>query len=373
MGRSTFGIYNRQEQHIDWVIVLCLVLLSISGLFILLTTNIGLFWQQLGFLIIGCLLIAVISRLDPIILWWFAPYGYIISIVLLVATYFGSPIRGATRWIMIGGAQLQPSEIVKPLLLLAFARFLTTYSPRSFRWVFLHGMLLLIPALLVFKQPDLGTALVYVSAWFAMMVAGGLSILFIVVVLGIFVAIMPLLWQLLAPYQRGRIETFLNPALDPKGAGYNALQAMIAVGSGQLLGRGLGRGTQSHLRFLPEYHTDFIFATLVEELGFLGGMGLLVLYAVLAWRLLLPYVYGKIGNTFVFFFTIGVFAMLLTQVIINAGMNMGIIPVTGITLPLVSYGGSSILSLAIAFGMLFALRRGGKTSSDIAIHSGNPI
>lgn len=373
MGRTTFRIYNRQGQHIDWVIVLCLLLLAISGLFILLTTNTGLFWQQLGFLAIGAVLIALISRLDPIILWWVAPYGYVISLVLLVAAYFGPPIRGATRWIMIGGAQLQPSEIVKPLILLAFARALTTYSPRSLRWIFLHGTMLLIPALLVFKQPDLGTALVYVSAWFSMMVAGGLSILLIAVGLGIFILITPFLWQALATYQQSRIHTFLNPALDPRGAGYNALQAMIAVGSGQFFGRGLGRGTQSHLRFLPEFHTDFIFATLVEELGFLGGIGLLLLYAILAWRLLLPYLYGKIENPFVFFFTIGVFAMLLAQVMINTGMNMGIIPVTGITLPLVSYGGSSILSLAVAFGFLFALRRGAGARGDIAIHSGNPI
>lgn len=373
MGRTPFRIYNREGQHIDWVIILCLVLLGISGLFVLLTTSTGLFWQQLGFLVIGALLIVIISRLDPIILWWFAPYGYIMSLLLLVASYFGPPIRGATRWIMIGGAQLQPSEIVKPLLLLAFARAITTYSPRSLRWIVLHGTLLLIPMLLVFKQPDLGTALVYMFSWLAMMVAGGLSVLFIGVMTVVFILVAPFLWHALADYQRGRIETFLNPALDPKGAGYNALQAMIAVGSGQFFGRGLGRGTQSHLRFLPELHTDFIFATLVEELGFVGGIGLLLLYAMLAWRLLLPHIHGRVENSFVFFYTIGLFAILLTQVLINTGMNMGIIPVTGITLPLVSYGGSSVLSLCIAFGILFALRRGGSAGGDIAIHSGYPI
>lgn len=368
MGRTPFHIYNRKEWHIDWVILLCLVLLGLSGLFVLLTTSTGLFWQQLLFLAVGVVLIVILSQLDSIILWWFAPYGYVLSLLLLVATYFAPSIRGATRWIVIGGAQLQPSEMVKPLLLLAFARVITTYSPRSLRWIVLHGALLCVPVILVFKQPDLGTALVYGLSWFAMMVAGGLSIVFIVISIALFVLVTPLIWHALAQYQRGRIETFLNPALDPKGAGYNALQAMIAVGSGQVFGRGLGRGTQSHLRFLPEFHTDFIFATLVEELGFFGGASLLVLYAVLAWRLLVPHVRGNVQNSFLFFYTIGLFAILLAQVVINTGMNMGIIPVTGITLPLVSYGGSSILSLCIAFGFLFALRRGAHSGGDIAIH-----
>jgi rod shape determining protein RodA len=338
------------------------------GLFVLLTTNTGLFWQQLGFLVIGAGIVYVVSRLDPVVLWWFAPYGYILSLLLLVISYFGPPIRGATRWIMIGGAQLQPSEIAKPLLLLAFARLITTYSPRSLRYIFLHGAILLVPVLLVFKQPDLGTALVYMFSWFFMMMAGGLSVFFIGIVFAIFAIAAPFLWHVLAAYQKSRIETFLNPALDPRGAGYNALQAMIAVGSGGMFGRGLGRGTQSHLRFLPEYHTDFIFATLIEELGFVGGVSLLFLYAVLLWQILLPHIKGRIENPFVFFYTIGLFGVLLTQVLINSGMNMGIIPVTGITLPWVSYGGSSVLSLCLAFGLLFAMRRRGSNIGDVAIH-----
>ncbi len=368
MVRSTFRIYNEVDHHVDWVVILCVTMLGLAGLFILLTTNIGLFWQQLGFLVLGAGIMYVVSRLDPVILWWFAPYGYIASLFVLILPYFGPSIRGAHRWIMIGGEQIQPSEIVKPLLLLAFARLITTYSPRSLRWIFLHGAAILIPALLVFKQPDLGTALVYMFSWFFMMLAGGLSILFVGVVIVIFVLLMPFLWHLLAEYQKNRIETFINPALDPRGAGYNAMQAMIAVGSGGFFGRGLGRGTQSHLRFLPEYHTDFIFATFIEELGFLGGISLLFLYATLLWQILLPHIRGRMGNPFVFFYTIGLFGVILTQVLINSGMNMGIIPVTGITLPLVSYGGSSILSLALAFGLLFAMRRGGPNMGDVAIH-----
>lgn len=367
MGRSTFHRYTQDEHQIDWVILVSLLLLGLVGLFVLLTTNIGLFWQQLFFLVVGAFIIWVLSSLDPIVLWWFAPYGYVLSIILLIASYLGDPIRGSSRWIVIGGAQLQPSEIVKPLVILAFARAIVTYSPRSWRWLLTHGVIFVIPFLLVFRQPDLGTSLVYASSWLAMMVAGGFPL--ILFILGGVVGTLgfPLFWRALAEYQKARIYTFINPAIDPQGAGYNALQAMIAVGSGQWFGRGLGMGTQSHLRFLPEYHTDFIFATLVEELGFVGGALLLLLYGVLLWRLIQPYVRGNIGNPFVFFYTIGLFGILLTQVVINAGMNMGIIPVTGITLPFVSYGGSSILSLCMAFGLLLALRRKGAGEGSIAI------
>jgi rod shape determining protein RodA len=348
------------------VILVALFLLGFVGLFVLVTTNSGLFWQQLGFLVVGFVIIAVLSQLDRIILWWFAPYGYVLSILFLAAAYLGPSIRGATRWIMVAGIQLQPSELVKPFVILAFARLISTYSPRSFRWILLHFGAFIVPFLLVFKQPDLGTALVYASSWFAMMIAGGFSLLLVIVGATVITLGFPFLWHVLAPYQKGRIMTFLDPALDPKGAGYNALQAMIAVGSGQLFGRGLGRGTQSHLRFLPEYHTDFIFATMIEELGFTGGVVLFALYATLLWNLLKPYLRGLTGNPFVFFYTVGLFAVLLTQVVINTGMNMGIIPVTGITLPFVSYGGSSILSLCTAFGFLMALRRADQNETSIA-------
>lgn len=367
MGYSYGHSYRGKEHQTDWVIFLPLLLLGLVGLFVLLTTNASLFWQQLLFLLIGSAIIWFFSGLDAIVLWWFAPYGYVLSILLLIASYFGEPIRGSSRWIVIAGAQLQPSEIVKPLLILAFARAAATYTPRSFRWLAVHVGLFAVPFLLVFRQPDLGTSIVYASSWLAMMVAGGFPL--ILFALGGVVGTLgfPVFWHALADYQKSRIFTFLNPAIDPQGAGYNALQAMIAVGSGQLFGRGLGMGTQSHLRFLPEYHTDFIFATLVEELGFFGGLLLLLLYGVLLWQLLRPYLRGSIGSPFVFFYTIGLFGVLITQVIINAGMNMGIIPVTGITLPFVSYGGSSILSLCVAFGLLLALRRNARDEGSIAI------
>lgn len=344
-------------RSLDWVILIALLLIGLVGLSVLLSISVSLFWQQLLFLVVGAGIIWFLSGLDAIVLYWFAPYGYILSLVLLAASYLGDPIRGSSRWIVIGGSQLQPSEIVKPLLILAFARAIVQFSPRSWRNLFLHATIFLVPFLLVFRQPDLGTSIVYGVSYLSMLVAGGFPLILFVIGGVVGVGGFPLFWNALAGYQKARIDTFLNPGIDPRGAGYNAIQAMIAVGSGQLFGRGLGRGTQSHLRFLPEYHTDFIFATLVEELGFVGGAVLLILFIVLLWRLLRPHIRGSIGNPFVFFYTIGLFGTLLTQVVINTGMNMGIIPVTGITLPFVSYGGSSIISLCIAFGLLLAIRK----------------
>jgi rod shape determining protein RodA len=349
---------GRRTHHIDWITALILLCLGSFGLFILLTIGPSYFVPQLLFLILGFALLVGISYVDAEILWWFAPIGYVLSNVFLAMSYLGPHIRGATRWIVIFGAQIQPSEFVKPFLLLAFAHFMTVYPPRTLRNLPVLFGLFIVPFLLVLRQPDLGTSLVYAGFWSSMLLAGGLPVWFFVLAAGITGTLLPFIWSHLAPYQQSRIETFLDPALDPKGAGYNALQAMIAVGSGQWWGRGLGRGTQSHLRFLPEYHTDFIFATLVEELGFFGGTLLLAGYAFLLYRIIAPVIRGIVGDTRVFIYSFGLFAMLLSQIFINVGMNMGIIPITGITLPFVSYGGSSILSTAVSFGLLWAIAKG---------------
>ncbi len=358
---------GRSASTFDWVSTIILTCLGLFGLFILLTISRDLFLQQLVFVGIGLILIYFVARIMPGLLWWSGPLLYVASIGLLILSYLGPSIRGATRWIFIGGFQLQPSEFVKPFLLIAFARFISQYPPRRIRYIPFHIILFIIPFLLVFKQPDLGSSIVYVAMWVAMMLGGGLPIGFLVVtVIGGFF-LLPVFWNVLLQYQKDRILTFINPALDPQGAGYNALQAMIAIGSGQLFGRGLGRGTQSHLRFLPEYHTDFLFATLVEELGFFGGALLLIGYFALLWRIIGPLLRGKVIDAFPFLYSVGLFSIILTQVFINAGMNLGIIPVTGITLPFVSYGGSSILSVSLSFGLLFAIKRSQEESGGIAI------
>ncbi|MBI4066174.1 rod shape-determining protein RodA [Candidatus Gottesmanbacteria bacterium] len=349
--------------HIDWIDFILLTSIGLVGLFLLLTISQSLFTQQLMFMIMALLLGGVVSRVDARLLSWFAPYGYVLTLVLLAVSYMGPTIRGATRWINVAGAQLQPSELVKPLLLLSLAWAMQRFPPRSVKGFLIQCGLFILPFLMVFRQPDLGTSTVYVLTWLSMMVAAGFPIRYLIGTIFAGFFLLPFAWQGLHDYQQARITTFLNPGVDPKGTGYNAIQAMIAVGSGQLFGRGLGRGTQSHLRFLPEYHTDFMFATLVEELGFFGGTVLLAGYGFLLWRIVRPLMSGSITSFVPYVYSIGTFSMLLSQVVINAGMNMGIIPITGITLPFVSYGGSSLLSVAVSLGILWSLRHGEQDGS----------
>lgn len=357
---------GRYFGSIDGITTLLLFAIGCFGLFLLLTIAQTLFTAQLLFFIVGFFLFLFVANIDAAIVWWSGPFAYILSIILICLSYLGPTIRGATRWVVVGGVQLQPSELVKPLLLLSFSWFIVRFSPRIVKYVPLHIILFLLPFVLVFKQPDLGSSLVYAGFWISMMVAGGLSLLLLVLVIVGAATLLPILWNFLHEYQRARILTFLDPSLDPKGAGYNALQAMIAVGSGKLLGRGLGRGTQSHLRFLPEYHTDFIFATLVEELGFVGGLLLLSAYFLLLSRIIMPFLRGANEHDGVFVYSFGLFSMIVVQIVINTGMNMGLIPITGITLPFVSYGGSSILAIALSFGILMSLRRMGRGGPPIA-------
>ncbi|MBI3956021.1 rod shape-determining protein RodA [Candidatus Gottesmanbacteria bacterium] len=349
---------GKLAKTVDWIDLVLLLVVGAFGLFILLSIDQSLFTQQLVILVLAILAGIAVSMVDTAIVLWAAPLGYVASLALLATSYLGPAIRGATRWIIVGGIQLQPSELVKPLLLLAFAWAMKVFPPRTMRGFLIQCALFLPPFLLVLRQPDLGTSIVYSVMWLAMLVAAGFPLRYVITGLLVIFLLLPVGWRGLRDYQRSRIATFLDPGVDPKGAGYNAIQAMIAVGSGQWFGRGLGRGTQSHLRFLPEYHTDFIFATLVEELGFVGGFILLVAYGALLWRILRPLVAGVLVSVVPFVYSAGLLTMMLTQVVINAGMNMGLVPITGITLPLVSYGGSSLLSLSVSYGILWALRRG---------------
>lgn len=358
---------GKNAHHFDWIGLLLLLCLFSLGLFLLLTVGANLFWQQLVFILLALVLLFIFSHLDPVVLWWAAPFGYVLGCIFLALSYLGPTVRGATRWIMILGVQLQPSELAKPFFLLAYAYFMHKYSPRNLKNFPFLFVLFLIPFLLVYRQPDLGSSIIYAVSWLAMMLAGGLPVGAVAAAIAAGTISLPFLWSLLLPYQKDRIITFLDPAHDPSGAGYNALQAMIAVGSGQWIGRGLGRGTQSHLRFLPEHHTDFIFATLIEELGFLGGVLLLTLYGLVLVRIITPLMKHHTDNPGFFAFTLGLFSMLLSQIFINAAMNMGLLPITGITLPFISYGGSSILSWAMAFGLLWALGRHKSDSGTIAI------
>jgi rod shape determining protein RodA len=230
------------------------------------------------------------------------------------------------------------------------ASFCSSGKPLTLSRLLKFFFLVSFPLILIFRQPDLGNAIVYAVFFLAILFAGGAKPIFLLLTATVSTAILPIFWHLLKGYQRERILTFLSPTHDPLGAGYNAIQAEIAVGSGELFGRGLGRGTQSHLKFLPEFHTDFVFAAISEELGFLGSIITLLAFGFLLWQIIAIGQNSK--DRFAYLISIGAFAQILIHVVINIGMNIGLVPITGITLPLVSYGGSSLISTMATLGIV---------------------
>lgn len=315
---------------------------------------------------VGFLIYIYISHQDSAVFKTFAPITYVISILMLLATrVLGTTIRGSTRWIPIGTFQLQAGEFVKPLLVLSFAYFMRLYPPKTFKNILINTILFAIPTLLIFKQPDLGTALVVSCIWASGMFVSGISFWLIGGLLGAGTIFGEFLPRFLHDYQLKRLETFIDPFRDPLGAGYNVIQSIIAVGSGGIFGKGLGHGTQSHLRFLPERHTDFIFASLAEELGIVGSLLVIFCLGGLLYRLLTLATHSPSSSSRLIY--IGIFSYLFFQTFINIGMNIGIAPVTGVTLPLISYGGSSVLATAITLGIAASCSRGDRVHTLIEI------
>lgn len=309
---------------------------------------------QLFWFVVGAIAFLIVRRIRPEVLatfWWVWYFG---SIILLLITLFGPEVRGTHRWIEIFSFRIQPSELVKPFVVVSIAGYLSTLKKFSLKPFVLSGVLFLIPFILIFKQPDLGNSLVYLFSYFLMLTVSMFPRKFYVVPIFVFILTMPLLWGALETYQQTRISTFLNPSYDIQGAGYNARQALIAVGSGGVVGKGLGEGTQSKLQFLPEYHTDFIYASTVEQLGFIGGFAVIALYFIL---LLTMLKHASVEWSFQKLVVVGIFGQLFLQILVNIGMNLGLVPITGITLPLVSFGGSSILATAISLGIIDAFEK----------------
>lgn len=276
---------------------------------------------------------------------------YFFSLFFLFLTPFvGQITRGAVRWIKIGPFSLQISELVKPILVLSFASLSENYNLKKLKHLLKFFILFIIPFLMIFKQPDLGNALVVFISWLVIVFFSNVSFknlsLFI---LFIFLSF-PVVWHFLKPFQQQRLISFLNPKLDPLNSGYNSLQAQIALGSGGFLGKGLGKGNQSQLRFLPERHSDFIFSSLGEELGFFGSFLLILTYFFLLYKLFRISFYCLKNYSQKVCYSLS--SIIFFQSFVNIGMNMGILPITGITLPLVSYGGSSLLSTLIMIGLI---------------------
>ncbi len=266
-------------------------------------------------------------------------------------------MRGVAGWFFIGGLTVQPVELVKIAILLVLAKYLSKRHIELYKLqhLFISSLYVFVPAIMVLAQPDLGSALVLLASWIGLIMISGIRIkqfLFIVVV-GIVVLV--LLWGfVLQDYQKNRVLSFLSPEKDPLGGGYQTRQAVIALGSGGFFGKGLGQGSQTRLGFLPEYQTDFIFAAIGEEWGLVGIFILLSMWAIVFWRLYL--ICTQSSNNFARLFVGGVFILFLTHVFVNIGANVGILPVTGIPLPFVSYGGSNLLSFALALGLVLSIK-----------------
>jgi rod shape determining protein RodA len=274
---------------------------------------------------------------------------------LFVVLIVGIESRGSTRWFEFLGFRIQFSEILKPFLAISFASYLTNLRDSSVKSFFISLALLSPVVLLIFLQPDLGNALIYVFVILLTLLVYGFPFKWFFAGFVAWLISIPFFWLILHDYQKQRILTFLDPSRDPLGHSYNAIQAIIAVGSGMMLGKGFGQGTQSGLRFLPESHTDFIFATLSEQLGFIGAIIVIAAFFYFLFR-----VYLRIRDNddkFSKIFSTMVFLIIFVHFFINIGMNLGVVPIVGVTLPFVSYGGSSLLSNFILLGLLFAVNK----------------
>lgn len=305
---------------------------------------------HLLYLAVGLVFFLIFSFLDSSILISFSPFIYIFCVLFLITPFiFGTATRGSMRWIPISGYTIQPSEIIKPFVAIVSAWF---WSSRRFsvKNLVIYTLLSLPILFLIFLSPDLGSTLVVALILAGALVFSGITKKQLLVLVLTISVLLPFFWFTLKDYQKLRAIHFLNPYSDPLGEGYNLIQAKIAVGSGSLYGRGFGRGTQSHLAFLPERHTDFIFASISEELGFIGSSLLIILFLLLLLKIL-RIAKQQTGKSF-FLLAIGLFMGLSFQTFVNIAMNIGLLPITGVTLPLVSYGGSSLLSSMIILGIL---------------------
>lgn len=340
--------------HIDWLLVLPILVLIIFSLTTLLSINISFFRNQLLFSIIGTVLFLFFSQVNYRVLQSYVVPLYVGSlIVLFLLSIIGFESRGAVRWVSFFGFALQFSELLKPLLIIAFAAFLTTKESTSFK-KFAMALLFLLPVtFLIYRQPDLGNAIMYALTALCMLIFYGFPLRWFVGGFIGFLVIIPITWRFLHEYQRQRMLTFLHLTNDPLGTSYNAIQSIIAVGSGGFLGKGFGQGTQSALRFLPERQTDFLFATFSEMFGFVGSLIVVVAFAVLLYRLFIL-IQGSEDN-FSKVFIAGAFALLAIQFFVNIGMNIGMMPIVGVTLPFMSYGGSSFIANCILLGFVSSM------------------
>ncbi|AIL64728.1 Rod shape-determining protein RodA [Rickettsiales bacterium Ac37b] len=344
---------------LPWSMILIIIFTTIIGITLMYTAANGSWYPWANKQIIHLLTslpIMIIIAITDVRLWF--KMSYVIYILVLsflaIIEFSGHTAMGATRWINLGVIKIQPSEIMKISLILALAKYFHNISQLSTnRIIYLIPpiIMIFIPFCLILRQPDLGTALILLALGTLIFFATGVSIRKFIVIIIAALIILPFSWNLLHDYQKKRVLTFLNPESDPLGAGYNIIQSKIAIGSGGIFGKGLLKGTQNQLKFLPEHHTDFIFTTFAEEFGFVGGIIILALYALLI--IFGIFTANNIRNHYSRLIAIGITSLFFLHIFINMAMVMGLLPVVGVPLPLLSYGGTIMMTIFIGFGFLF--------------------
>ena len=353
-------------KRIDWLLVFFVVPITLAGLFTMKSFvpqegTINFFDKQVVWIIVSLIIFFVFSFIDfrflrrtDVLVTLFL----IFCILLIVLFIVGHVAKGAQSWFSFGVFSFQPVDLMKLVLILLLSKYFSRrhVEIRDIKHIFISGFYAFVPFVLVLLQPDFGSAMVIFLIWFGMVLVSGISKTHLFFVLLSGALIFASLWIFaLAPYQKDRILSFINPLADIHNSGYNASQSTIAVGSGQILGKGLGFGTQSRLKFLPEPQSDFIFAAYAEEWGFIGSSFILLLYGLVIWRVLHSASLGL--SNFEMLFGMGIAIFFMSHILINIGMNLGLMPITGIPLPFMSYGGSHLVTEFAGLGILMNMRK----------------
>jgi len=348
---------RRLLKNFDLVLFFSMLFLSILGILLIYSSSKMYVNKQLYWILVGLGLFVVTISIDyrallKMNLFFFA--GLLIFLIYLA--FFASSGGGASRSVRMLGFSFQPAEFMKVSLLLLLSEIFSTAAKNklTLRNLFIPGTIIILLMLLIFKQPDLGTALLYFVLFLAFIYMAGVSIKDIIFMLTPLFVLSPIIFYNLKPYQQNRIFTFLNPWKDVKGAGYNVIQSIIAVGSGGFSGKGFMAGTQSQLNFLPSKHTDFIFSVFAEQFGFIGVLLLFAVYFVFLYKIIA--VLKNVKLAVEYYILSGIFMLFFLHIFINIGMAIGILPVTGLTLPFISYGGSDIIVFFIAIGIVENIR-----------------
>jgi rod shape determining protein RodA len=344
--------------EINWFIVIIMSTIALIGFAMMVSAAGGAFhpWaaQQFSKFCIAFVLMVIIAMLPMRMLMDYAyPIYFLCLLVLVGVDIIGHTGMGAKRWLSLGGLNLQPSEFMKLAVILVLARYFHQLHPddiRRFPFLIPPVLLIALPAIFILRQPNLGTTTIMCTVGVIMCFLAGVQWRYFIGIAVGGMSALPVVWHFMHDYQKRRVLTFLNPDTDPLGAGYNILQSMIAIGSGGLVGKGYLKGSQSQLNFLPEKHTDFIFTMLAEEFGFLGCLILLGLYAILLSAGMMVAMRSR--STFGAMVASGVSALFFMHILINCSMVMGMMPVVGVPLPLMSYGGSIMVSTVLATGLL---------------------